>query len=197
MLIVGPEHTMRILQLTISAIAFMVVSGLSFLVIETWTGGRLQEWRSAPFTGSVGDECLATELAMLPLVLGILTCWGIVRLFRMRSVHNEIDDTFRPVLAVAAGYGRFALIVVSGTYLVLGHGWAAFTHFGIAVVAFAVFYRVHRARERAVEGRLLAGREEDENENPHCTAQPGASPNGGPGTRLGGSRVTGGPPSVS
>jgi hypothetical protein len=188
---------MRILQLTMSAKVFMVVSGLSFLLVEMWSGGRLQRWRSAPFTGSAGDECRAIELAMLPLVLGVLACWGIVGLFRMRSVHNEIDDTFRPILMVAAGYGRFVLVVVSGIYLVLGHGWAAFTHFAIGVVAFAVDYSGHRARGRAIEERLLAGREEDEVENPHRIAQPGASPTGGPGTQLGSSRVTGGPPSVS
>jgi hypothetical protein len=49
----------RILQLTVSAIVFMLVSGLSLFLIESWSGGRLQRWHSAPFTGSVGDECLA------------------------------------------------------------------------------------------------------------------------------------------
>ncbi len=140
----------------------MTVSGLSFFLIETWSGGRLHQWRSAPFTGSVGDECLAIELAALPVVLGVLACWGVVRLLRMRSVHNEIDDTFRPILTVLAGYGRFVLILVSGIYLVLGHGWAAIAHFAIAVVAFAVFYRSHLARERAIEERLLREEEEEE-----------------------------------
>jgi hypothetical protein len=188
---------MRILQLTISAIVFLVVSGLSFFLIETWSGRRLLQWRSAPFTGSVGDECLAIELATLPVILGVLASWGTVTLFRMRSVHSEIDDTFRPILTVVTGYGRFLLIVVSGIYLVLGHGRAAFVHFAIAVLAFAVFYSSHRARERAIEERMRHDREEEEDESSHHTAQPGAPPSGGPTTPLGSSEVTEGPPSVS
>ncbi len=156
---------MRILQLTISAIVFMVVSGVAFFLIETWSGGRLQQWRSDPLTGSLGDECLAIELAAWPVILGVLACWGMVRLFRMRSVHNEIGDTFRPILMVIAGYGRFVLIIVSGIYLVLGFGWAAFIHLVIAVVAFVLFYRTHRARERAIEERMLRGREEKEGDS--------------------------------
>ena len=159
---VGLKRIVRILQLTISAIVFMAVSGLSLFLIETWSGGRLQQWCSAPFTGSVGDECLAIELGALPIVLGVLACWGVVRPFRMRSVHNEIDNTFRPILTVLAGYGRFVLVVVSGIYLVLGHGWAGITHFAIAVVAFGVFYSSHRTRERAIQKRLLREQEEEE-----------------------------------
>ena len=161
----GPEHTVRILQLTISAIVFMVVSGVSFFFIEMWSGGRLQRWHSAPFTGNVGDACIAIELACLPLLLGGLTCWGVVRLFRMRSIHNEIDDTFVPVLTVVAGYGRFLLIIISAIYLILGQGWAAALHLAVAVIAFTLFYRTHRARERPLEPSLESDQEEGEDES--------------------------------
>jgi hypothetical protein len=182
---------MRILQLTILAIVFLVVSGLSFFLIEIWSGGRLQQWRSAPFTGTVGDECLAIELATLPVILGVLACSAIVRLFRLRSVHNEISDTLRPILTVATGYGRFLLIIVSGIYLVLGHGWVAFTHLAVAVVAFAVFYGRHRARERAVEEGMLRDREEEEDETSLPAAQVVAPPNGGRATPPDSSGVAG------
>jgi hypothetical protein len=158
---------MRILQLTVSAIVFLVVSGSAFVLIEFWSGGRLKQWDSAPFTGSIGDEFLAIELATLPVILGIVACWGVVRLFRMRSVHNEIADTFKPILTVVSGYGRFVLIVVSGVYLVLGSGWAAFAHFVFAVLAFAAFYRVHRTNERATDDRALRDREEEVDESSH------------------------------
>ena len=55
----------------------------------------------------------------------------------------------------------------------------------------------HRARERAIEERMLHDREEEEDESSHHAAQPGAPPNCGPVTRLGSSGVTEGPPSVS
>lgn len=151
----------RISQLTILAIVFTVVSGVGFFLIELWSGGRLERWRSAPFTGSVGDESLAIELATLPVVLAVLACWGVVRLFRLRAVHNEVDDTFRPILTVVSGYGRFVLIVVAGAYLLMGHGQAAAAHFAIAVVMFVLFYRHHRAREQAIHDRLQLEREEE------------------------------------
>jgi hypothetical protein len=157
----------RISQLTILAIVFMVVSGASYFLIELCSGGRLERWRGAEFTGSIGDESLAIELATLPVVLAVFACWGVVRLFRLRSVHNEIDDTFRPVLTVVAGYGRFVLIVVAGIYLLLGHGWAAAAHLVVAVVMFALFYRHHRARERAIQERLLLEREEQGDDSPN------------------------------
>ena len=155
----------RILQLTVLAIVFMAVSGMAVFLIEWWSGGRLERWRSAPLSGSVGDESIAIELATIPVVLAVLACWGVVRLFRLRALHNEVDDTFRPILTVVSGYGRFVLIVVAAIYLVLGHGWAAVTHLIIAVVMFAVFYRSHRARERAIHERFELEREEDDDES--------------------------------
>ena len=155
----------RILQLTTLAIVFLVVSGASFFLIELWSGGRLERWHSAPFTGSVGDESLAIELATLSVVFAVLACWGVVRLFRLCAVHNEVDDTFRPILTVVSGYGRYVLIVVAAIYLVLGHGWAAVTHLIIAVAMFAAFYRSHRAQERAIHERLELEREEDDDES--------------------------------
>ena len=70
----------RIAQLTILAMVFMVVSGVAVYLIELWSGGRLERWRSAPFTGTVGDEFLAIQLAALPVVLAILACWAVVRI---------------------------------------------------------------------------------------------------------------------
>jgi hypothetical protein len=160
----------RILQLTILAIVFMVVGGVAFFFIELWSGGRLERWRSAPFTGSVGDESLAIELATLPVVLAVLACWGVVRLFRLRAVHNEVDDTFRPILTVISGYGRFVLIVVAAAYLLMGYGWAAAAHFAIAVVMFALFYRHHRVREQAIHDRLQLEQEEEGDDNPRHVA---------------------------
>ena len=160
----------RIFQLTILAIVFMVVSGVTFFLIELWSGGRLERWRSAPFTGSVGDESLAIELATLPVVLAVLACWGVVRLFRLRAVHNEVDDTFRPILTVVSGYGRFLLIVMAAAYLFMGHGWAAALHLAVAVVMFALFYRHHRARERAIHERLQLEQEEEGDNSPKHVA---------------------------
>jgi hypothetical protein len=155
----------RILQLTTLAIVFLVVSGTTVFLIGLWDGGLVERWRRAPFTGSIGDESIAIELATLPVVLAVLACWGVVRLFRLRSVHNEVDDTFRPVLTVVTGYGRFVLIIVAGIYLWLGHGWAAVAHLVIAIVMFALFYRQHRARERAIEQQMLPEREGDDDED--------------------------------
>ena len=160
----------RILQLTTLAIVFLVVSGASFFLIELWSGGRLERWHSAPFTGSVGDESLAIELATLSVVLAVLACWGVVRLFRLCAVHNEVDDTFRPILTVISGYGRFVLIVVAAAYLVMGHGWAAAAHFAIAVLLFALFYRHHRAREQAMHDRLQLEQVEEGGDSPDRVA---------------------------
>jgi hypothetical protein len=160
----------RISQLTILAIVFMVVSGASYFLIEMCSGGRLERWRGAEFTGSLGEESLAIELATLPVVLAVLASWGVVRLFRLRSVHNEIDDTFRPVLTIVAGYGRFVLIVAAGIYLLLGHGWAAAAHLVVAIAMFALFHCHHRARERAIQERFLIEREEDGGDNPSHAA---------------------------
>lgn len=153
------------------AIVFFVVGGLAEFLIRMWDGGRLKRWSTAPFTGSVGDESIAIELAVLPVVLAVLACWGVVRLFRLRSVRNEVDDTFRPVLTVIAGYGRFVLIVVAAVYLLMGHGWAAAAHLGIAIVLFALFYRHHRAREQAIFDRLQREREKKEDDNNPAQAQ--------------------------
>ena len=153
---------MRIIQLTASAIVFMVVSGTAYLLIETWSGGRIEQFRESHFTHNVGDDCLGIELATLPVVLGLLACWGAVRLFRMKSIHNEIDDTFKPMITVLIGYARFLLIVVSGIYLIMGHSTAALVHLGIAVLAFTYFYRSHRAREPWGDGPVI---DEDEEEN--------------------------------
>ena len=144
---------------------FLVVSGAGMLLIRLWDGGLLERWRRAPFSGSISEEFLAIELATLPVVLAVLACWGVVRLFRLRSVHNEVDDTFRPVLMVVAGYGRFVLVVVSVLYLLLGHGWAAAVHLVVAAVMFALFYHHHRAQERAIEERMMLEREEEDDED--------------------------------
>ena len=76
----------RITQLTILAIVFMVVGGSAYSLIEWLSGGRLERWRGAQFTGRTGDESLAIELAALPVVLAVLACWGVVMLFRLRAV---------------------------------------------------------------------------------------------------------------
>jgi hypothetical protein len=154
----------RILQLVVLTIVFFLVSGTTLYLIKQWDGGLLDRWRRAPFTGSIGEESLAIELAALPFVLGLLSCWGVVRLFRLRSVHNEVEDTLKPMLMVAAGYGRFVLIVVAGLYLVLGHGWAAVAHLTAALLAFSFFYLTHRAKEQATKKRLFDEREDEDGE---------------------------------
>jgi hypothetical protein len=154
----------RILQLTTLAIVFFVVSGVTVFLIRLWDGGLLERWRHAPFTGSVADESLAIELATLPVVFAVLVCWGVVRLFRLRSVRNEVDDTFRPVLTVIAGYGRFVLIVLAAAYLLMGHGWAAAAHLVIAVALWTLFYLHHRAREQAIYDQLQREQEEGEDD---------------------------------
>jgi len=154
----------RILQLTILAIVFFVVSGATGFLIRLWDGGLLERWSSAPFTGSIGDESLAIELATLPVVLAVLTCWGVVQLFRLRSVRNEVDATFRPVLTVIAGYGRFVLVVVAAAYLLMGRNWAAAVHLVIAVVLWTLFYRHHRVREQAIYDQLQREQEEGEDD---------------------------------
>jgi|SRR5580704_411150 hypothetical protein len=159
----------RILQLTILALIFAVVAGGTMFLIEWWSGGRVQRWMNAPFTGGVGDESLAVELALLPIVLAVLACWGTVRLFRLRSVDNEVEDTFRPVLMIVSGYGRFVLAVVAAYYLVLGHGWAAASHFAIAVFMFIIFYRKHRNRERAATEQLLDDSDSEDDEAPQSS----------------------------
>ncbi len=155
----------RILQLATLAVVFIIISATTLFLIRQWDGGLLERWRGAPFTGSVGDESLAIELATLPVLVGVFVCWGVVRLFRLRAVHNEIDDTFKSVLTVIAGYGRFLLIVVAGLYLLLGHGWAAVAHLVVAVVMFAIFYRHHRARERAIEEQMMLEQEGEDDKN--------------------------------
>src|SRR5690348_1632032 len=98
----------RILQLTILAIVGWTVATVTFLLIRLWDGGIVDRFQKAPFfTGNLTEESIAVELACLPVVLAVLACWGIVRLFRMRSVHNEIDDSFKPILMFYAGYARF------------------------------------------------------------------------------------------
>jgi hypothetical protein len=155
----------RIAQLTVLAIVFFVVGCVTMLLIHLWDGGLLERWSHAPFTGSVGDESLAVELATLPVVLAVLTCWGVVRLFRLRAVHNEIGDTFRPVLTVVAGYGRFLLVVVGAAYFLMGHGWAAAAHLAISLVLFVLFYRQHRPRGQAIHAQLRLEQEEGDDED--------------------------------
>ncbi|MEY4198770.1 MAG: hypothetical protein RLZZ265_510 [Verrucomicrobiota bacterium] len=151
----------RILQLVVLTIVFFLVSGTTMYFIKQWDGGLLDRWRRAPFTGSIGEESIAIELAAMPFVFGVLSCWCVVWLFRLRSVHNEVEDTFKPMLMVAAGYGRFVLIVVAGLYLVLGHGWAAAAHMAGAILAFSFFYLTHQAKEQAMKRHHLNEQEEE------------------------------------
>ena len=134
----------RILQLTSLALVFLVTSGVGYFLIEWCSDGRVRRWRNAPFSGSVADESIAIELAALPIVLGVLSCWGLIRLFRFRSVQNEINDTLKPVLEVVAGYGRFVLVGVALVHLLIGHGWAAAAHLVAAAVLFVVFFYQNR-----------------------------------------------------
>jgi hypothetical protein len=152
----------RILQLTVLAIVGLLVLTGSVSLIDLLTGGRLVRLRAEPFSGNVGEQCLLFELATIPPLLAALACWGVVRLFRLRSVHNEVDDTFKPILTVVTGYGRFALIIIAAVYLMLGQGWAAAAHLFIAILLFAEFYLRHRARERSLQSEMLPEEEEED-----------------------------------
>jgi hypothetical protein len=143
----------RILQLTVLAFIALMVSISTLFLIRLWDGGLLERWQTSRFTGNLSDDSIAIELASLPAVLAVFACWGIVRLFRLRSVHNEIEATFRPILIIVTGYARFALIIISIIYLLLGHGRAAAIHLAVSVVLFALFYRRQRAKERAIANK--------------------------------------------
>jgi hypothetical protein len=144
----------RIFQLTTLAIVGFVVSGATYFLIQLWDGGILHRWQKAPFTGNLTDESIAIELAILPVIFAVLACWGIVRIFRLRLVSNEIEDTFKPVLMFYVGYARFLLIVVAGLYLLMGHGLAAAAHLVVAIVMFALFYRQHATHVRSTRTQI-------------------------------------------
>lgn len=80
----------------------------------------------------------------------------------MRSVHNEIDDSFKPILGFYTGYARFLLIVIAGFYLLMGHGLAAAAHLVVAIVMFVLFYRRHAKQESVHRHDLLPDEESED-----------------------------------
>jgi len=137
------------LQLTLLAVIFMIVSGVMVGVVEWVAPGTMARINSFGHTADWLGGLQALEIALLPIVVGLYTCWGVIKVFRLRYVVNEVEDTLGPMRTVLKGYMLFLAPVCGLLHMVMKNRRAGALHIIIWIIGFMTFIRKEETEEDA------------------------------------------------
>ena len=155
----------RILQLVVLALVWLLVAGIAHFALERATEGMIHENLHHLVDRPGKEGLLALELASAPTLLGILTCWICIRVFRFKAVAGEVDSTLKPMIEVLRFGGAFGVFAFGVVFLLMGAVSISLLHLAVAAPTLCVLFARMRAEQRRL-GELLKERakagEEDE-----------------------------------
>ena len=147
----------RILQLVVLALVWLLVAGIAHFALELATDGMIHENLHHLVDRPGKEGLLALELASAPMLLGILTCWICIRVFRFKAVAGEVDSTLKPMIEVLRFGGAFGVFALGVAFLLMGAVSISLLHLAVAAPTLCVLFARMRAEQRRL-GELLKER---------------------------------------
>ena len=127
----------------------MIASGIMVGVVEWVAPGTMGRIDAFGDTGDWIGDLQALETALLPIVIGLYVCWGSIKVFRLRHVVNEVEDSLRPMQVVLKGYMLFLAPVCGLIHMVMRNWKVGALHVVIGIIGFATFIRKEKTQEEA------------------------------------------------